>query len=290
MIRKGRSVSLPLPYWFSKERLEAIHKTIKDRAWLRGYEQEALHSAKNQIYYNWDEVENVRACRLDENLPLILSPDWNIGDVDYMAWVVMQDVPEETRVIGEIPMDNVSVRVAARMFMRLYPPHLPLHIYGDATGWSREPSLGSNCFTVLLQELEPWNEGGIEVFVHPYYDGKTRKLPRNPNRIDRHNSVNDRLLDNGIRRLFVDPKCERTIESVTLLEYKEGSLRESDNESVLGHTWVQIGYFLAKAYPAERPLKPIPEQPGRGEDLVEEFIHSVEEKLKPVDFNLGSEI
>jgi phage terminase large subunit len=78
---------------------------------------------------------------------------------------------------------------------------------------------------------------------------------------DRINAVNKMYCDAaGERRLFIDPRCRKTIECVTKHQYKEGT-RVPDKESGYDHQNDAVGYLIDYLYPIRRPHDQTENQP-----------------------------
>lgn len=288
---KGNSINIELPPNMSKDYLLEVLDNIKERNFNRGFRQDALTTSPNRIYYNFDPLHNIRNLSLDSEFPIILSPDFNISSyAEYMAWVIIQDIYGEIRVIREIPLKQTSTRDAVRLFKSKVSAYQPIHVYGDATGWQSQHADGYSNFKVLKDELIPWCKAEIKFFIHPFYEKGVLKQPKNPSRIERHNVVNDFLkTPSGYRKLFIDPSCEATLKSVLLLEYKEGTTKIGDNEAQYGHTWCGIGYYLANKY----RLQTVKPKQAEEEYTEQDFYRLVTAQIRrsnPVSEYLGTEI
>jgi phage terminase large subunit len=70
---------------------------------------------------------------------------------------------------------------------------------------------------------------------------------------DRINAINARFCNSdGVRRLFVDPKCKATIESLEKHSYKLGTVIP-DKDKGHDHVFDALSYCIAYLYPIRRP-------------------------------------
>jgi phage terminase large subunit len=77
----------------------------------------------------------------------------------------------------------------------------------------------------------------------------------NPPIRDRINAVNSKLKNaQGIRTLFVDPKCKQTIKSLESMQYKPESNIVDQNEH--SHMADAVGYLIDYLYPVTTNSKP----------------------------------
>lgn len=77
---------------------------------------------------------------------------------------------------------------------------------------------------------------------------------------DRINAVNSRLRSaDGVRQLFVDPKCKKTIESLERQTYKEGTSQV--NKDGFDHMNDALGYAVDYLFPIRKQYEaPAPQR------------------------------
>jgi hypothetical protein len=112
-------------------------------------------------------------------------------------------------------------------------------IYPDPASRQRKTSAGGRTDLSILQNA------GFDVKVRSSHAAVR----------DRINSVNSRLLSkDGQRRLFVDPKCKKVIESLERHTYKEGTSQPDKNG--FDHMNDALGYAVEYLFPIRKANKP----------------------------------
>ena len=147
--------------------------------------------------------------------------------------------------IDEIHMLNSNTAEVAEEILRRYPKSRII-CYPDPAGQQRKTSAGgATDFTIL-------RNAGFEV-----------KAPNRHNLVrDRINSFNARLCSSdGVRHLFIDPKCKYTIESLEKFCYKEGT--QVPDKGQWDHMFDAASYCIDYMFPIKRDVDPNQIQPQR---------------------------
>ena len=112
----------------------------------------------------------------------------------------------------------------------------PTVIYPDPASRQRKTSAGGRTDLSILQNA------GFTV---------KSKTSHSPIR-DRINSVNSRLKSaDGVRHIYVDPKCRQVIKCLERHTYKEGT-SQPDKDSGFDHMNDALGYLVDFLYPIKR--------------------------------------
>jgi hypothetical protein len=203
----------------------------------RTFQQEYLAAFVNYsgiIYYGFKREESV--IRHDGEHPVIhVGMDFNL---DPMSAVLMTRKGDTLHVFDEIVMfgSNTDEMVAE---IRTRYGNGTIVIYPDPASRQRKTSAGGRTDLSILQNA------GFDVKVRSSHAAVR----------DRINSVNSRLLSkDGQRRLFVDPKCKKVIESLERHTYKEGTSQpEKDG---FDHMNDALGYAVEYLFPIRKVNKP----------------------------------
>lgn len=182
------------------------------------------------IYYGFSREQSVNKSELQPK-HLIIGMDFNL---DPMSAVVMMRQGDHLHVIDEIVMFGSNTDEMVSEINARYRGS-SVTIYPDPASRQRKTSAGGRTDLSILQ-----NAG---------FDVKVRKA-HSPVR-DRINAVNARLLStDGHRRLTVDPKCKKVIESLERHTYKEGTSQpEKDG---FDHMNDALGYAVDYLFPIKK--------------------------------------
>jgi len=275
---KKLSTTATIPLWdlWNREKLEIKKEEVGPTVWARGWQMNPQAKTVNQIYYNFSylnltspvecrkegEIEEAKSVELDTNLPVIISPDFNIGEVDMMCWNILQVRDGIIRVIDEIPLNQVSVYNAMLAFVdRIEASSKHIIVYGDPSGWSKQPNEGRCCFDVI-QEVLQRRAQSFELKIVKSWVGATVGHgegkyinPKPPHRLARHEAVNAKLKNPWTKQpeLFINADTCPILQSAFLMaEYTPGTQRTSDNEPRIGHATAGLGSFISKEFSIEK--------------------------------------
>lgn len=215
------------------EEIASAKADLDDRTFEQEYEARFV-SYSGVIYYAFKREESV--IRHDGDRSVIhVGMDFNL---DPMSAVLMTRKGDTLHVFDEIVMfgSNTDEMVAE---IRTRYGNGTIVIYPDPASRQRKTSAGGRTDLSILQNA------GFEVRVRSSHAAVR----------DRINSVNSRLLSkDGHRRLFVDPKCKKVIESLERHTYKEGTSQpEKDG---FDHMNDALGYAVEYLFPIRKANKP----------------------------------
>jgi hypothetical protein len=169
----------------------------------------------------------VRACSLDESLPLHIGIDFNINP---MSATVFQEHGAEIWQVGEIVIQTSNTHELCDEISLRYPQFEKTRIttYPDPAGAQRRTSAQG------LTDIGILRKAGFNVVA----------MTSHPLVRDRVNIVNGKICSaDGVRHLFVDPSCKESIKCYEQLCYKEGT-GQPDKESGLDHIPDSAGYYI----------------------------------------------
>lgn len=215
------------------EEIASAKADLDDRTFQQEYQAQFVNYS-GIIYYAFKREQSVVRHEGDRSV-IHIGMDFNL---DPMSAVLMTRNGDTLHVFDEIVMfgSNTDEMVAE---IRTRYGNGTIVIYPDPASRQRKTSAGGRTDLSILQNA------GFEVRVRSSHAAVR----------DRINSVNSRLLSkDGHRRLFVDPKCKKVIESLERHTYKEGTSQpEKDG---FDHMNDALGYAVEYLFPIRKANKP----------------------------------
>ena len=194
--------------FISEEEVENAKKNLDKRTFQQEYEASFL-TAANRCAYNFSRDIH---CRVMEKSPRMF---WGIdfGVASYMTAILMcENTAGEVYVFDEIGLQNSNTFELAKL-MQLKGRGLP--VYPDPAGKART-SNSTKSDHKLLQEA------GFTVI----------SKKSNPTQKDRMNALNRMLEDaTGKHKLFINPKCTKTIRDLELCTLENGQMLKTETLS-----------------------------------------------------------
>tara|TARA_Y100000114_G_scaffold157169_1_gene187733 strand:+ start:106 stop:1317 length:1212 start_codon:yes stop_codon:yes gene_type:complete len=187
------------------------------------------------IYYGFQREESVRPHTSAVDI-IHVGMDFNL---DPMSAVLMTRKGDTLHVFDEVVMygsntDEMAAEIAQRH------RNDTIIVYPDPASRQRRTSAGGRTDLSILQNA------GFTVRVRNHHAAVR----------DRINAVNSRLLSKeGIRRLFVDPKCKNVISSLERQAYKEGTSQPIKDG--FDHLNDALGYAVEYLFPVKKNHTPI---------------------------------
>ena len=215
------------------EEIESAKADLDTRTFQQEYEAQVVNYS-GIIYYGFKREESV--ARHTNDIGVIhVGMDFNL---DPMSAVLMTRKGDTLHIFDEIVMfgSNTDEMVAE---LRERYGNGTIVIYPDPASRQRKTSAGGRTDLSILQNA------GFEVRVRNSHAAVR----------DRINAVNSRLLSkDGQRRLYVDPKCKKVIESLERHTYKEGTSQpEKDG---FDHMNDALGYAVEYLFPIKKAHQP----------------------------------
>ena len=222
------------------EEIESARRDLDEKT----FEQEycaTFNTYSGLVYYNFSMKENVKPMAQPDIGVIHVGQDFNVGN---MATVIATVTRNSIHIFDEILLRGSSTDEVVEEIKNRYP-YSKVVCYPDPSSRQKRSSAGGRTdFSILA------NAG---------FDMKARQY-HTPIR-DRVNAVNAQLKSaDGVRHLFVDPKCKQTIDSLQRLSYKEGT-NIVDKDSGLDHFSDSLGYLIdylkpiKKTYTEEEPAR-----------------------------------
>ena len=215
------------------EEIESAKADLDTRTFQQEYEAQFVNYS-GIIYYGFKREESVKRHNGDHSV-IHVGMDFNL---DPMSAVLMTRKGDTLHIFDEIVMfgSNTDEMVAE---LRERYGNGTIVIYPDPASRQRKTSAGGRTDLSILQNA------GFEVRVRNSHAAVR----------DRINAVNSRLLSNdGQRRLYVDPKCKKVIESLERHTYKEGTSQpEKDG---FDHMNDALGYAVEYLFPIKKAHQP----------------------------------
>lgn len=218
------------------EEIEAAKRDLDERTFRQEF-LATFETYAGRIYYSFDRKENTKP---PENINLdVLYTGWDFN-IDPMSVVIAVRQGDALYVIDEIRMFSSNTQEAVDEVKSRYP-RSKIWAYPDPAARQRKTSAGG------LTDLTILSNAGFVV-----------KAPNSHAPVrDRINSLNSRLCDTqGVRRLFIHPKCKYTIEGLERHTYKEGT-SQPDKDSGYDHMMDALGYMVDYMFPIRRDTSDI---------------------------------
>ncbi len=201
----------------------------------------------NLVVKNFDE-NNVKNLCYRGDLPLHLSCDFN---VDPMCWILAYKDAARVYIIDEIVLENTTTVRACEEFYRRYPMQRgKIIINGDASGDNRSCTSEYTNYILMRRTLSELGYRSVEVAIRTFN-------PPVKNRINAFNCLVK--TQKGLRRLFIDPKCEKLLYNINNLRYREGTsiidlppyykIKQEPESKFLGHPFDAASYLAEYYFP-----------------------------------------
>jgi hypothetical protein len=225
----------------TESEIDAARRDLDERTFRQEY-MATFEDAGNRIFYAFGP-DNIRKYEGTWPNQIFVGMDFNYSP---MTAVIGLRSGEELHIINEIRMMTSNTDEMTQELKSRYPHLAPnrIWVYPDPASRQNKTSAGGRTDLSILQNA-----------------GFTVKCPNSHEPVrDGINAVNSRLLTAaGERRLFIDPKCKYTIESMERWTYKEGTT-VPDKDSGYDHFADCVRYMISYIWPVKRDLVPQPAQ------------------------------
>lgn len=195
------------------------------------------------IFHAFDSEYNVRPCAYNASLPIIVGSDFNVNP---MAWVLGHLRGDTFEVFDEIWLRNTNTPATLNVLLSRYAGHKGgFQMYGDASARGRHTSAYMTDYNHIAGDVQLKKLGRSMHYIRS-----------NPPVADRFATTNARICSgDGVRHVFIDPKCEHLILDLESRGYKPGT-REAADSGDIGHPTDALGYVLHKKFPLNRIIVP----------------------------------
>lgn len=208
----------------------------------------SFETMSGRVYYGFNRSTHVKTLPpLDMSKPVYVGQDFNVDPMTSVIFQLWEDptYPKSSpdryviHIKDEIWLGSSNVIEVCDELDRRYWRWIKrnmLAMYPDPAGRNRSQGRGETNFQIF-------RERGIT---------KVYARAKHPAREDRYNAVNLMLASaEGRIRLFVDPKCKKTIESLEQTIYKAGT-NEVDKTQGAEHITDALGYPIELLFPVRK--------------------------------------
>lgn len=234
------------PFIPEKE-IEAAKANMDEKSFRQEFEA-SFETMSGRVYYPFQRDTHVQSLPpIDMSKPIFVGQDFNVDPMTSVIFQLWEDpsYPKNSpdrfviHIKDEIYMASSNVVEVCDELDRRYWRHIKrdmLGMYPDPAGRSRSQGRGETNFQIMQQR-------GIK---------KIYARIKHPSREDRYNAVNLMLRSaEGRIRLFVDPKCKKTIMSLEQTIYKAGT-NEVDKSQGAEHITDALGYPIEFLFPIRK--------------------------------------
>lgn len=203
---------------------------------------------------------NITNTEYKRDLTIHLTCDFN---VDPMSWALAHRYNGEYHFFDEIVIEHTNIDDCVDEFVRHYPDHQAgIVINGDASGNNRSVTAKNEAQVTVNDKKGTAYTEMLNRFTHHNYPCRVRVDVRtaNPLVASRVSAWNAMVCNkDGIRRVFINPRCKRLIWNCGNLKYKEGTgiieeptaeeIRKDPKLKFTKHIWDAASYLVEKYDP-----------------------------------------
>ncbi len=240
------------PERYDKQALLGLKGSMSPKVWSALFQQDPSDDDDvGNVYHTWDAA-NVRPGEYDPQLPLVWSMDFNVNPA---TSVICQYRPgfrfdqTEVHALQEIYLKDSNTykmthEFASCVFAMTGGRSVEVEVYGDASGRQRKSSGDKTDWEIVKANLA----------LYPWIIPRYKYRSKNPNIKERVNAVVTMLCAaDGVRRLFVDPRCQELIQDFRKISWdidKNGNPTGQMDKSDMARTHVSdaIGYFIESKF------------------------------------------
>lgn len=224
------------------DEVEYAKSLLDQKTFAQEYDADFVQSG-SKIFYSFDREHSVQPYTGEAPSIVYIGEDFNVG---FMTAVVFALNDNVLHAIDEIVLTSSNTDEMVQEIKNRYSDR-KIFVFPDPSGKAMKSSAGGKSDISILT-----NAGFII------------KAPNKHTPVrDTINAVNSMLLSaSGERKMFFDPKCKQTIESMDRWEYKEGSMIPDKNGAVdYSHMCDCVRYITDYLFPVRKEFKP--QQPQR---------------------------
>jgi len=222
--------------------VEDAKKLLDSKTFAQEFEADFVQSG-SKIFYSFSREHNVRPYEGEDPRIVYIGQDFNVG---FMTAVIFSLKDDVLHAVDEIVLTSSNTDEMVEEIKRRYG-NKKIFVFPDPSSKALKSSASGRSDISILS-----NAGFI-------VKAPNRHTPVR----DTINAVNSMLLSaSGERRMFFDPRCKQTIESMDRWEYKEGSMVPDKNGAVdYSHLCDCVRYITDYLFPVRKEFKP--QQPQR---------------------------
>lgn len=200
------------------------------------------------VSYSFSDL-NIKETEYKKDQKVHITCDFN---VDPMSWGLAHRYNNEYHFFDEIVVENTNISACVDEFFRRYPDHEgEIEINGDASGNARNvqnKEVGGTSYTQLLNRL-----------AFHGYKGRLNVRGENPAIHDRVAAWNAAVCNTeGVRRVFVHPRCKWLIWNCQNIRYDEKGrvekptsteIKNDPKKKFVGHIFDAASYLIEQYDP-----------------------------------------
>jgi PBSX family phage terminase large subunit len=201
------------------------------------------------VSYSFSDL-NIQDTPYKRDLTLHITCDFNVNP---MSWALAHRYNGEYHFFDEVVKENTNIEACVDRFVERYPNHEQwIEINGDASGNARNvqnKEVGGTSYTQMVNRLKQ----------HGYTKVRVNVRDANPAEHDRAAAWNAMVCNaDGVRRVYIDPKCKWLIWNCQNLKYDEkgriweptvNDIRQDDKLKYTKHVWDAASYLVEKYDP-----------------------------------------
>lgn len=205
-----------------------------------------LSISQNKVYYEYTDDNKIKIeYKINEQYPIHISFDFNIGDGKPLSLCMFQFIEDKIHIFDEIVIEGMRTLEACDELSGtiVFNYNTTFIINGDAAGRSRDTRNIRSDYDIISHYLSNYRKT----------DGTALKyevdvpLANPPIRL-RHNTINAYCKNSlGDVRLFVYPKAKTVDKGLRLVQLKEGGNYIEDDSKPYQHVTTACGYGLLAA-------------------------------------------
>lgn len=241
---RGSTWDNPVMQGFAKGLEEQYDKKLV-KQYVDGH---AVTLAGVLVYYAFDDLPfpqgNIDdSIKIDPCRPVALSMDFNASPGMHAVVGQYFDELDEIRIVDEIATVGMNIPWLIKEYADRYKSVANLTmVYGDASGHSRDVSVGETCYSWIARCM---NDQGIS-----YMDMSSRCLPLVA---DRHISMNSAFEDGNGRHVKIHPRCTKLIRDLKVVQRDEaGRVDKSQERKGYVHISDAASYWVHSIRPIFR--------------------------------------
>jgi len=208
----------------TKKAVERLRMKFDKRLAAQEIDAEFIDLFEDLVYYAFHEV-NVGRYKFNPNIPVYVGLDYNVG---INAWCAVQRIGPATWAVVDEGEGLLSTKEVGRDLLDRFGPEV--NVIDDASsGNARQQGDGRTNRQILAQV-------GIKHIA---------SNTRNP-LVQRRVTVVNACFEDGLgnNHLFIDENCVGTINELSTITYKEGTVKVDDQQRKRGHRTDALGYAV----------------------------------------------
>jgi hypothetical protein len=221
--------------------VEYAKQLLDQKTFAQEYDADFVQSG-SKIFYSFDREHNVEPYTGDAPKIVYIGQDFNVGFLTAVVFALNDNV---LHAVDEIVLTSANTDEMVAEIKRRYSDR-KIFVFPDPSAKANKTSSAGRTDISILS-----NAGFIV------------KAPNKHTPVrDTINAVNSMLLSaSGERKMFFDPRCKQTIESMDRWEYKEGSMVPDKNGAVdYSHLCDCVRYITDYLFPVRKEFNPQPPQ------------------------------